>query len=66
MWDLNHLTRVQTCSPCIGRGSLNHWTTKEVSLWTLESTISETDSLSLNVRKTKVAKQFLNGQAWAM
>ena len=29
MWDLNHLTRDQTSTPCIGRGSLNHWTTRK-------------------------------------
>ena len=30
MWDLSSLTRDQTCTPCIGRWSLNHWTTREV------------------------------------
>ena len=30
MWDLNSLTRDQTCTPCIGRQGLNHWTTREV------------------------------------
>ena len=30
MWDLNSLTRDQTCVPCIGRQILNHWTTREV------------------------------------
>ena len=30
MWDLSSLTRDQTCTPCIGRRSLNHWTTREV------------------------------------
>ena len=25
MWDLSYLTRDQTCTPCIGRRSLNHW-----------------------------------------
>ena len=30
MWDLNSLTRAQTCIPCIGRLILNHWTTREV------------------------------------
>ena len=30
MWDLISLTRDQTRNPCIGRGSLNHWTTREV------------------------------------
>ena len=31
MWDLNSPTRDQTYTPCIGRQSLNHWTTREVS-----------------------------------
>ena len=30
MWDLSSLTRDQTCTPCIGRQSLNHWTAREV------------------------------------
>ena len=30
MWDLSSLTRDRTCTPCIGRWSLNHWTTREV------------------------------------
>ena len=30
MWDLSSLTRDQTCTPCIGRRSLNHWTAREV------------------------------------
>ena len=29
-WDLSSLTRGGTCTPCIGRRSLNHWTTREV------------------------------------
>ena len=31
MRDLSFLTRDRTCTPCIGRQSLNHWTTREVS-----------------------------------
>ena len=30
MWDLSSLTGDQTCTPCIERWSLNHWTTREV------------------------------------
>ena len=30
MWDLSSLTRLQTHIPCVGRQSLNHWTTREV------------------------------------
>ena len=29
-WDLTSLTRDQTGVPCIGRQSLNHWTSREV------------------------------------
>ena len=29
-WDLSSLTRDRTCTPCFGRRSLNHWTTREV------------------------------------
>ena len=32
MWDLSSLTRGWTCTPCIGRWSLNHWIVKEVPL----------------------------------
>ena len=31
MCDLGSLTKDQTCTLCIGRRSLNHWTTREVS-----------------------------------
>ena len=30
MWDLSSLMRDQTHTPCIGRGSLNHWTAREM------------------------------------
>ena len=30
MWDFSSPTRDQICIPCIGKGSLNHWTTREV------------------------------------
>ena len=30
MWDLSSPTRDRTRTPCIGRRSLNHWTTSEV------------------------------------
>ena len=29
-WDLSFLTRDRISSPCIGRQSLNHWTTSKV------------------------------------
>ena len=31
VWDLRHLTGDWTCRPSIGRWSLNHWTTRNVS-----------------------------------
>ena len=31
MWDPSSPTRDQTHTPCFGRGSLNHWTFREVS-----------------------------------
>ena len=30
VWDLSSLTRARTCTPCIGRQSLNHWTARVV------------------------------------
>ena len=35
MWDLTSLTRDRTCTPCIGRRSLNQWTAREVPPWGL-------------------------------
>ena len=35
MWDLSSPTRDRTCTPCIGRRSLNHWTAREVPLLAL-------------------------------
>ena len=32
MWDLSSATRDQTCALCIGRWSLNCWTTEEVPI----------------------------------
>ena len=31
-WDLSSLTRHRACVPCIGRQSLNHWTTREIPI----------------------------------
>ena len=30
IWDLSFPTRDRTCTPCIGRRSLTHWTAREV------------------------------------
>ena len=32
MWDLSSQTRGRTCTPCLGRQCLNHWTTREVPI----------------------------------
>ena len=32
MWDLSSPSRGRTLTPCIGRRSLNHWTTREVPI----------------------------------
>ena len=37
LWDLSSSTRGWTCSPCIGRGSLNHWMASQVPVTTLSS-----------------------------
>ena len=50
MWDLSSLTRDQTCTLCIGRWSLNHWTTKEVPKSILFfKKISKFDGLSYTI-----------------
>ena len=36
-WDLSSPTRDRTCTPCSGRLSLNHWTTREVPSYFLVS-----------------------------
>ena len=32
MWDPSSPTRGQTCVPCIGRWSLNHWSTRGITV----------------------------------
>ena len=44
LWDLSSLTRDQTHTLCIGRQSLNHWTSREVPLFVYTSL----DSLGLH------------------
>ena len=34
-WDTSSPTRDWTCTPCIGKQSLNHWTSREVPKWWL-------------------------------
>ena len=41
MWHLSSLTRDQTDTPCIGRQSLNHWTTREVPTVLLPSLVAQ-------------------------
>ena len=36
MWDLGSLSRDRTCTPCVGRQCLNHWTTREIPWLVLE------------------------------
>ena len=45
MWDLSPLIRDRTHTPCIGRRSLNHWTTRESHWWVLISVHSKCVSL---------------------
>ena len=40
MWDLSSQTSDRTRTPCIGRQSLNHWTTRGVPLFAFEMTSS--------------------------
>ena len=46
-WDLSTLTRDRTLTPCVGRQSPNHWTTREVLLLALIS--SQTSWLALTL-----------------
>ena len=43
MWDLSSLTRDWTHTPCIGRGSLNCWITREVPIFLLFIVFSQLD-----------------------
>ena len=38
-WGLGSPTRNQTCTPCLGRGSLSHCTPREVSVFTFDVTL---------------------------
>ena len=38
-WGLGSPTRSQTCTPCLGRGSLSHCTPREVSVFTFDVTL---------------------------
>ena len=44
MWDLSSLTRDQTHTLCIGRQSLNHWTSREVPAFVFISCFKEHES----------------------
>ena len=46
-WDFSSWTRDQTCIPCIGRGILNHWITREVPL--ISKDFSNSIIFSLNI-----------------
>ena len=41
IWDLGSLTRDQTCTPCDGRQSLNHWIARKVPCISVLSRINE-------------------------
>ena len=47
MWDLTSLIRDQTFTSCIGRHSLNHWTTREIPTRTFLKSLSCIHFLSL-------------------
>ena len=47
IWDLSSSTRDQTCTPCIGRWSINHWPIKEAPPLVLLSYVSESLSVPL-------------------
>ena len=48
MWDPSSSTRDQTCTHCPGRPRLNHWTTREVLLWSIlsENSLSQVELLN--------------------
>jgi len=44
IWDLSTLTRDRTCTPCFGRGNLNHWTAREAPRDLIRLDIGSRDS----------------------
>ena len=50
MWDLGSLTRDGTHTPCIGRRSLNHWTTREVPVIALNLFLSRKTEIGSRVQ----------------
>ena len=58
MWGLSSPTRVRTRTPCIGRRSLNHWTTREVPIFLPKAEMS-TDSQDLNCKVQKHSSNYL-------
>lgn len=46
-------TRDRICVPCIGRQSLNHWTTRQVHQWTLSATTVPNSPFSC-IKKKKI------------
>ena len=68
MGDLSSSTRDQTYSPCVGRQSLNHWTTKEVppkyifKHWTINCLFA--DNLKLFVRNAVASPAWVERADW--
>ena len=59
MWDLSSPTKDQTHIPCIGRQSLNHWTSREVpevkiKITSFYSPIKKIQCFSLKNQKMQV------------
>ena len=52
MWDLGFPAKDQTHTPCIGRWSLNHWTTREVPVKISFITLHSPSSTSTPVLST--------------
>ena len=48
------LTRDQTLAPCIGNGSLGHWTTREVSCWVYLKVVAQMVKHLPAMRETQV------------
>ena len=64
MWDLSSTTRDWTCTPCIGRQSLNHWTAREVLAWNIELDLYMTLKLLGGRNSGKVYTSCLGSSHW--
>ena len=63
IWDLSFMIRDQTCTPCIRRRSLNHWTTGKVPQQRTRWLDGIADSVGMSLSKL-IWKTVRDREAW--